>query len=255
VKGIHLTSEARAHIAIAPRRFGGDATAMGAWRCNQLFVEHALSNVITEAGGLVVGAALPGAHRAAQTAAHYANLCDGLVLQGGTDIDAAHSGAISLAEPDRDRDTFELALIRAFVAVDKPILALCRGMQLLNIAYGGTLETLTAACAAHHSDPQRYADHDHSVELAASGYLARLYGIQAGEVNSAHRQAVLRLGHGLVVEAIDPSDARVEAIRSSHHRFVLGVQWHPEFQRGDDHRLDGGLLIRDFVSHAARVHR
>ena len=243
---------ARAPIALAPRRFKGDPTCAGSWSCAYLFFENALGRSLADAGALVVGTALPDPGGAARAAQDYASLCNGLVLQGGTDIDPALSDAVGYSEPDTDRDTFELALIRAFADAGKPILGLCRGMQLINIAFGGTLATLTNHNAAHHSNPARYVEHGHLVELVGSGFLASLYRVAGGHVNSAHRQVVSRLGMGFVVEATDPSDGRIEAIFSTRHDFVLGVQWHPEFLRADGRCLDGDLLIRDFVSRLPR---
>ena len=243
-------TRAPARIAIAPRRFPGDAAAAGAWRRRQLFFERELMRRVASADGLPIGLHLPARDEASELAEHYASLCDGLLLQGGTDIDAALSQTTSAAEPDTDRDAFELALVEEFLRRDKAVLGVCRGMQLINVAAGGTLKSVDGANVERHSDPARYADHAHTVSLAHDGYLARLYGCVAGNVSSAHRQAVGELGAGLRVEAHDVADGGIEAIRSTRHRYAVGVQWHPELDDARAGRLDGFRLIADFVAQA-----
>lgn len=235
-------------IAIAPRLFGGEADAAGAWRRQQLFFERTLLERVTAAGALVIGTGLPAEPAQARAiAVAYAGHCDGLVLQGGTNL-ASNAGAFT--PHDHARDHFELELVAAFCALDKPVLGICRGLQLLNVAFGGTLQPLPEAEAGRHSQPAIYAGHAHAVEFAADGYLAGLYATRHGVVSSAHRQTVRRCGDGLAVEATCPDDGRIEALRSSTHRHVLGVQWHPEFDRAPDGRLCGDRLLRDFVAQA-----
>jgi putative glutamine amidotransferase len=239
-----------ARIAIAPRRFAGDPHAAGAWRARQLFFERTLLERVAAAAALPIGLHLPSADEGAALAEHYAALCDGLLLQGGTDIGPVHSQAETNGRPDAERDAFELALIAAFERRDKAILGICRGMQLINVAAGGTLRAIDADALARHSDPARYAGHAHAVELAGGGYLARLYNSVAGEVSSAHRQTIATLGAGLVAEARDAAGGTIEALRSTQGRYVVGVQWHPEFDGAAAGRLDGSRLIDDFVAHA-----
>jgi putative glutamine amidotransferase len=242
-------------IAVAPRRFAGDPQARGAWQSRQVFFASALLERVAAAGALPLGLHLPSPGEAAPLAAHYASLCDGLVLQGGADVDSALSKTATGGPPDTDRDVFELALIAAFERRAKPVLGLCRGMQLLNVAAGGTLRAIDAGSVAHHGDPAHYADHAHGIELAPGGYLARLYDAVAGKVSSAHRQAVATLGAGLAVEARDATDGSIEALRSTRHRYVAGVQWHPELDGAAAGRLDGSRLIADFVAHARDAER
>jgi putative glutamine amidotransferase len=237
-------------IAVAPRLFAGEHDAAGAWRQQQLFFEHTLIERLTAAGALIVGTCLPASPTLAQqVAAAYARECDGLVLQGGTNIASASTRA-TLMDHDLARDRFELDLVAAFLAADKAVLGICRGMQLLNVAFGGSVHTLLDAQAAHHSDPSSYAAHMHAVELASARHLARLFDTTRGTVSSAHRQAVHRLGSGLDLEATCPDDGCVEAIKSREHRHVLGIQWHPEFDAAMPGRLSGDTLFRDFVAHA-----
>jgi putative glutamine amidotransferase len=243
-------AEGRARIAIAPRRFQGDPHEPGAWRARQLFFERTLTEHVAAADALPVGLHLPPAAQAAVFAERYADLCDGLLLQGGTDIDAVFSQAAPAGVVDGDRDTFELALFAAFARRNKAVLGICRGMQLINVAAGGTLRTMGDALAVAHSDPSRYATHAHAIALQPKGYLESLYRVARGTVSSAHRQAVASLGDELISEARVEEDGCIEAVRSTRHRYVVGVQWHPEYDEGDAGRLEGARLIADFIAYA-----
>jgi len=235
-----------ARIAVAPRTFTGDAGIAGAWRKPQAFFERTLLERLTAAGALVVGTCLPREpHDVARLAIAYAAQCDGLVLQGGSDI----AGADRVAGTDRERDRFEISLVESFLQLDKAVLGICRGMQLINVALGGSVAALPDAQAARHSDPPIYEAHAHAIDLVETGYLAAMYGTCKGRVNTAHRQAVARLGAALEIEATCAEDGSIEAFRSRAHRYVIGVQWHPEFDHGSADRLDGDRLLRDFIAH------
>ncbi len=153
---------------------------------------------------------------------------DGLVLAGGTDVDPALYGQEPLTttdEPDQERDKRELALVQEALDADAPILAICRGMQLLNVACGGTLHQHVK----EHRDPDKQNVH---VVRPTSGTVALLFGRDDYWVNSRHHQAVATIGRDLVVTATAP-DGTIEALEIPGRRFVVAVQWHPE------DRIDG----------------
>ncbi|TNY36366.1 gamma-glutamyl-gamma-aminobutyrate hydrolase family protein [Thermomonospora catenispora] len=167
---------------------------------------------------------------------------DGVVLAGGPDVDPALYGARRHPEtgpPHPRRDRFELALVRAVLEAGLPFLAVCRGMQLLNVALGGTLLQHLPEVVGHEEHlpaPGRIGRH--RVRIAPECLLGAMLGDQV-EVPTYHHQAVDRLGAGLVPVAWT-DDRVVEAVELSGHRFGLGVQWHPE--DGDDLRLFAGLV-------------
>lgn len=160
---------------------------------------------------------------------------DALLLQGGADLHPQVYGeTITYARGPIDvtRDRFELELLRAFSAANKPVLGVCRGMQLLNVAFGGSLHQDLVACGAttlEHYVAELYDEHSHDLEFVPDGWLARLYGgRRRGRVNSIHHQGANRVGEALRVEARAP-DGVVECIRHETLDWVVGVQWHPEF--------------------------
>ena len=155
---------------------------------------------------------------------------DALLLAGGGDVDPAlFGGEPSEAQlVDRNRDEFELALIRGALQRDMPVLGICRGIQILNVFQGGSLRNLRneAQVAATHGIDLDSMD-AHSVEIVAGSKLGELLGAGPRRVNSFHGQAVGQVGQGLDVAAQAP-DGVVEAIEMPDRRFVVGMQWHPE---------------------------
>lgn len=189
------------------------------------------------------------------------DLLDGLVLQGGIDICPETYGD-TLRNPawvgDAIRDRYELALLGAFIEARKPVLGVCRGAQLINVHFGGTLvqdiPTLWPG-AIRHQDTGHYDRLMHEVGFEPGSSLASLYGNATPHcVTSIHHQCVDRLGAGLRVEARCPDDRVIEAIRHEGAGFVLGVQWHPEFHLSPDEAtqglLDSGPMMNAFL-HAA----
>lgn len=166
------------------------------------------------------------------------NALDGLILQGGADIDPRAYGETASATVgpiDVVRDRFELDLLRGFAAAGKPVFGICRGMQLINVAYGGSLHQdlcSDGATSFRHVHADAYDLHVHPLRIGEGTWLSSQYGgALAGQVNSIHHQGVETLGRDLVAEAW-ADDGVVEAIRGSGEGFILGVQWHPEFHDG-----------------------
>ncbi|HEX5635395.1 MAG TPA: gamma-glutamyl-gamma-aminobutyrate hydrolase family protein [Gemmatimonadales bacterium] len=159
---------------------------------------------------------------------------EGLLLTGGDDVDPALYGeaphpTFDVSEPGRD--AFEIDLVRRALAADIPVLAICRGLQVLNVALGGTLVQDIP------SEPGAWLQHDaegppntlaHTVTVAPGSCLASLLGPdETRGVNSRHHQAIRAVGHGVVVTAVSP-DGVIEAAEVPYARFCVGVQWHPE---------------------------
>lgn len=188
---------------------------------------------------------------------HYVDLLDGLVLQGGADVSPGSYGQQPLRPEwsgDLVRDRYEMELLEGFLAKGKPVLGICRGAQLLNVAFGGTLIqdiSTQRAASRDHVDPLLYDKLHHEVRFERDARLAEVYeGQPGGLVTSIHHQAVDRLGADLVVEARSTEDGVVEAIRARGSGFVAGVQWHPEFHTGVPGLLSGTPLMQAFLAAA-----
>jgi putative glutamine amidotransferase len=191
----------------------------------------------------------------------YAAALDGLVLQGGNDVAPESYGETPLHADwhgDRVRDRYEIELIRAFVAAGKPVFGICRGLQLLNVSFGGTLLQDIATQrpdALHHRVADKYEHHHHGIEFVPGTRLAALFpGVERATTNSIHHQGIKDLAPEFIVEARCPDDGLVEAVRWQGPSFVAGVQWHPEFhQPGDPRTLDDRAILRDFLAAARAV--
>jgi putative glutamine amidotransferase len=189
---------------------------------------------------------------------------DGVLLTGGDDVAPAHYGEArhpSTVEAEAGRDRFELALVKAAQARDLPILAICRGLQVLNVARGGTLiqdiPSEVTGALPHKLDVPPHESYAlaHEVWLEKDTLLGklmqeRLSGADTCDVNSRHHQAVKQVAPGLVVSATAP-DGVVEALEDPGARFCLGVQWHPEnFWRTGEFRP----LFEGFLDAAEKAH-
>lgn len=162
-------------------------------------------------------------------------LVDGLVLSGGADVSPTSYGETPLQEQwagDAHRDAYEIRLIEQAIAMGKPVLGLCRGMQILNVALGGTLyqdigTQLPAALV--HRDWEPYDALGHELQVAPQSWVAASYGACALAVNSIHHQSIKDVAEGLTVTATAP-DGVIEAVEAiDAERFVVGLQWHPEW--------------------------
>ena len=195
--------------------------------------------------------------RSDMSLAAYAEHLDGLVLQGGADLAPESYGEKALSrewEGDRVRDRYEIDLFNAFVAAGKPVIGICRGCQLINVALGGSLYQDIATQvpnAIAHRDTTKYERQLHTMSLVQGSHLSTMYpSVTQATVNSIHHQAVKDLGRDLVVEALAVPDGIVEAIRWRGPSYAFGMQWHPEFLAQaalDAGQLDGRPILHDFL--------
>lgn len=227
------------------------------------YLEQSLAHWIMSHGALVfmiptidTGSAL---RRTAVRVRDYVRALDGLVLQGGADVSPVSYGDEPLRPEwagDRVRDLYELDLLWEFVIQKKPVLGICRGAQLINVAMGGTLwQDLASQYPARpiaHVNAELYDELHHPVAFEPASRLAGLHASGgARQVSSIHHQAVREPGNGVVVEARAPADGVVEAIRWTGAPYVLGVQWHPEFHdSAHPEVLDGSPILADFLAEA-----
>ena len=202
-----------------------EPVAWGAWNVDAVLVPSAYVRAVESAGGraLVVPPARDGAEQTLE-------VLDGLVFSGGGDVDPATYGADAHEATqgvNRERDEAELALMRAALERDMPVLAVCRGSQVLNIGLGGDLVQHLPEIVGHEHHlhtPGEFADHD--VEIDPGSRLGAILGDRA-PVKSHHHQAFGRLGDPLR-EAAWADDGTIEAVEDPTRRFAIGVLWHPE---------------------------
>jgi putative glutamine amidotransferase len=180
---------------------------------------------------------------------------DGLMLAGGADVDPAAYGA----EPHPatigtvpERDACEIALVRRALERDLPLLAICRGMQIMNVACGGTLHQHLPELLGHEHHrrvPGSFDGADHDVRLLAGSLAASAAGERRPATKSHHHQGIDRLGDGLRVTGWSELDDLPEAIEAPRNRFALGVQWHPEVDERS--RLIAALVEEAAVARVA----
>jgi putative glutamine amidotransferase len=196
---------------------------------------------------------------AEQLAGEILDNCDGLMLSGGTDVDPVIFGEVphtALGRVDGPRDPFEITLAREAVRRDMPVLGICRGLQVLNVALGGTLiQDIPSDVrgAARHEAGENRVEIAHDVDVVPGSKLAGLLGASRLGVNSFHHQAAKRIGEGLTVSATSPTDGIVEGLEMPGRAFVVAVQWHPENFWRVAHPFDG--LFGGFVEAAHQATR
>jgi len=189
------------------------------------------ARAVLEADGLPV--ILPIASAETVLVQEYLETIDGLILTGGADIHPSFYGQIVLercGEIDEERDRFEVELIRAARGFDLPFLGICRGLQVLNVALGGSLyQDLSYRAGtdpAHMSPRERRGEPAHQVTITPGSRLAHIIGSREVPVTSTHHQIIRDLAPDLAVSAVAP-DGVIEAVEGTG-RFLLAVQWHPE---------------------------
>ncbi len=238
----------------------------GVWTKTLHYLEQSVAHWIMRGGAMAV--MIPAVDSTSEVTRddlnldHYAAALDGLVLQGGNDIAPESYGETPLDPAwagDRVRDVYEMELINAFVRAGKPVFGVCRGFQLLNVTFGGTLLQDIATqlpASLTHRDGSKYERHFHQVAIEPGSHLAGLYpGLTRATVNSIHHQGIKDLAPGFVIEARCPDDGLIEAIRRPGPGYVAAVQWHPEFHDPTGlATFDDTPLLMDFFA-AARAAR
>ena len=248
-------------IGVSPRLFHPNPEGKGIQSKTLQYLEQSVAHWVmsrdvlvfmvptVDKGGLI--------HPSNIRVADYARVLDGLVLQGGSDVSPFTYGEEPVNQAwagDRLRDVYEIELVHEFVEAGKPVLGICRGAQLINVAFGGTLyqDVASQIADAQEHVTDDYERHRHGIRFEPGSGLARVYrGVERPRVTSIHHQSVKALGRGLRVEAWSEPDGVVEAIRGSGKRYVLGVQWHPEFHHpGDADSLDSAPILEEFLEAA-----
>jgi len=226
------------------------------------YVEQSIAHWIMSAGAMVVMVPCPTGETARGDVklSHYAQWLDGVVMHGGADVWPGSYGEEPLKEAwigDRIRDLYDLALVEAFEQEGKPIFGVCRGLQLINVAFGGTLYQDIETQHEHpqtlrHRDPVTYDRNYHDIQIVPNSRMAQLYpGQGQARVNSIHHQAVKGLAPGFEVEAWSLPDHVPEAIRRSNggkRGYIAATQWHPEFRNADSGTLDDMPVLNDFLA-------
>ncbi|MFM7950364.1 MAG: gamma-glutamyl-gamma-aminobutyrate hydrolase family protein, partial [Acidimicrobiaceae bacterium] len=185
------------------------------------------SEAVARAGGVVVQA--QPIEQTIKAANELVARFDGVIIQGGGDIDPNRYGqqprSTSIYGISTEHDDLEIAVIRAAIEQDKPVLAICRGLQILNVALGGTLHQHLADVLA---DGESHWDKYHEIKLESTSRVAKaMKTISPKQSHSFHHQAIDKLAPGLVVTGRAP-DQTIEAVEHNSKKWIVGVQWHPE---------------------------
>ena len=221
--------EARPRIGIAANL---EQAQWGVWDQETALLPFSYVRAVQRAGGLVL--MIPPDPELVEAPDAMLDLLDGLIMAGGTDVDPASYGAPR--DPHTlhtvpERDASEIALTRRAIERDLPILGICRGMQVMNVACGGTLHQHLPDLLGHEHhrrNPGTFVGSDHPVHLDEDSLAARAAGELEHCTLSHHHQGIAELGAGLIVTGHSALDELPEAIEAPGRRFALGVQWHPE---------------------------
>ena len=236
----------------------------GVWAKTLHYLEQSVAHWVMRGGALPMMVPAVDAQsvvtRAELNLNHYAEELVGLLLQGGNDVAPQSYGDTPLdpawaGDPVRDR--YEIELIQAFIRAGNTVFGICRGLQVLDVAFGGTLYQdipTQRPDALMHINRTHYERNLHAVELVPGSQLAGLYpGLRRATINSIHQQAIEDVAPGFSVEACCPDDGMVEAVRRAGPGFVAALQWHPEFHLpGDPSVFDDNPLIAGLLA-AART--
>ncbi len=229
----------------------------GVWDQPAALLSLSYIQAVQRAGGLAV--MLPTDELLVEDPEQVLSMIDGLLLAGGADIDPAaygHDAHSETVETVPERDAFEIALTRAALERDLPVLGICRGMQLINVALGGTLSQHLPDRFGHSEHRRAIGSFDgseHEVEVCGGTLAMRVIDEHRHSTKSHHHQGVEELGDGLTVSATSVMDGLAEAIEVPDRQFVLGVQWHPEADEKSP--LLGGLVEAARAYRSARAER
>jgi putative glutamine amidotransferase len=226
-----------------------ETATWAAWELLVNLSPRSYTLAVQRAGGVAL--LLPPDDAVAENPDELLDLVDGLILAGGSDIDPGSYGArphpaTKGTRPERDR--FEIALGTRALERDIPLLGICRGMQMLNVIQGGTLQQHIPDVIGnddHRHTPGAFSDHD--VLLEQGSLAARVVGAERTAVRSGHHQGVDELGEGIVVSGRADGDQLVEAIELPEKGFAVGVLWHPE---EDERSRVIGALVEEARSRA-----
>lgn len=202
-----------------------------------IYAEQSMAHMVLRAGGIPFIIPTRPADSRIPSAEAIIEEIDALIMVGGVDMAPESYGEKPLKPEwsgDAVRDRYEIELVHAAIRLDRPLLGICRGQQVLNVALGGTLYqdiNTQVPGSLVHRNAEIYDANAHEVAIEPSSDLARIYAAaQTRRINTVHHQAIKDLGKGLVVEARCPDDQVIEAVRLQDPRlYVRGVQWHPEF--------------------------
>ena len=218
-----------------------EQTVMGLWDRPAAVLPRVYTDCVIAAGGVVVG--LPPQPPSPEAVARVLDGIDGLILTGGKDVDAALYGERAHPENDAprpDRDAWEIALVHAAIARDLPVLGICRGLQVLNVALGGTLvQHLPDVIGSTRYSAGNATFTDNPVLTEPGTRIGRMLG-ESLTVKSYHHQAINHLAPGLTVSARG-DDGIIQAVDIDALTFGVAVQWHPE-ESPDDLRLFEALV-------------
>jgi putative glutamine amidotransferase len=219
-----------------------------------LYMEESMFHWVSESGAFAF--LLPTAPSKNLSLEEMVDNLDGVLLSGGVDVAPGCYGEEPMKPEwggDRFRDDYEIEIIKHALELDKPILGICRGAQLLNVALEGTMYqdiSTQVPGSLVHRDWDLYDQNFHQLVVEPNSGLAKLYpGLTEAKINSVHHQGIDKLGKGLKVEARSKEDGIIEAIRLASDKYALGIQWHPEFQDPKNNTiLDRAPIMTEFLT-------